>query len=100
MVNTTAINTPGILGAYFFSPHISAIAPTPIASVGQWVSPTCLNTPTMSLIKDSLRGIDTPRTLDSCDKAITIAAALVKPTITGCDRKLTMTPSLNAPSAS
>ena len=29
-----------------------------------------------------------------------IAAALVKPTMTGCERKFTTTPSLNTPSAS
>jgi hypothetical protein len=76
------------------------MAPTPIASVGQCVSATWRNTPKMSLMKDSLRGIDTPRSFDTCDSAMMIAAALVKPTTTGCERKLTTTPSLKMPSAS
>ena len=48
-------------------------------------------------MNDSLRGIDTPSIFDSCDSAMMMAAALVKPTMTGCDRKLTTTPSLKTP---
>jgi len=100
VVTTTAISTPGIFGAYFLRPHMMAMASAPIAKVGIWVSPINLITPMMSLIKCSLRPIGTPNNFDNCDSAMMMAAALVKPTMTGCDRKLTITPSLNTPSAS
>jgi hypothetical protein len=54
----------------------------------------------MSLMKDSERPIGTPISLFTWDRAMMMAAALVKPTITGCERKFTTTPSLNTPSAS
>ena len=57
-------------------------------------------TPQTSAIKLSLREDATPSMPLSCDSAMMIAAALVKPTTTGCDRKLTIAPSLHTPIAS
>ena len=42
----------------------------------------------------------TPISLLIWDRPMMMAAALVNPTITGCDRKFTTTPSLKTPSAS
>jgi hypothetical protein len=39
----------------------------------------------------------TPNSLFTWDRAMMMAAALVKPTMTGWDRKFTTTPSLNTP---
>ena len=100
VVTTTAISTPGSLGAFFLTSSMMAMASRPSASVGQWASPTCLSTPMKSLTKCSLLGMDTPSSLLNCDIAMISAAALVKPTMTGCDRKLTITPSLSRPSVS
>jgi hypothetical protein len=97
---TTAINTPGSLGAYFLSPHMMAKADTPIIRVGMWVSPICINTPHTSLMKCSLRPMETPNNLLSWESPMMMAAALVKPTITGCDKKFTTTPNLKAPNVS
>jgi hypothetical protein len=54
----------------------------------------------MSSMKCSERPIGTPISLLICDRPMIMAAALVKPTMTGWDRKFTMTPSLNTPSTS
>jgi hypothetical protein len=100
VVSTTAISTPGNCGALLRITHMMAIAATPMASVGRWVSPTSCKTPQISLTKDSERPIGTPISLFTCDSPMMIAAALVKPTITGWERKFTTTPSLNTPSTS
>jgi len=99
-VMATAISTPGSFGRHLRIAHMIAIAARPIANVGRWVSPTSSSTPQISLMKDSERPIGTPSSLLSCDRPMIIAAALVKPTMTGCDRKFTTTPSLKTPSAS
>ena len=98
--STTATSTAGTRGASLRSPSIRAMAPTPIASVGRCVWPSCASTSATSARKKLLRPIDTPSILFSCDSAMMIAAAFVKPTITGCDRKLTTAPRRNTPSAS
>ncbi len=76
---------------------MTMIAAAPIASVGRWVSPTCLNTSQISRMKDSERLIGTPISLLTWDRPMMIAAALVNPAMTGWERKLTITPSLNTP---
>jgi len=100
VVNATAISTPGSLGIFLRIRSMMAIAATPIASVGRWVSPTCVTTPQMSWMKCSERPMGTPISLLICDRAMISAAALVKPTITGWDRKFTTTPSLKTPRVS
>ena len=96
----TATSTPGHFGRSFLMASMTASAASAIASVGKWVSPTCCITPQISRMKLSLRDDATPSMLLTCDSAMMIAAALVKPTMTGCDRKLTIEPSLNTPMAS
>ena len=87
------------LGNFFRISSIRAKADAPMMNVGRWVSPSCISTPQISLMKCSLRPIGTPKILFNCDRPMMMAAALVNPTITGCDRKFTTTPSLNTPSA-
>ncbi len=100
VVMATAMSTPGIFGAQRRKAHMMAMAAAPMASVGRWASPACRTTPQMSWMKCSERPIGTPISLLICDRPMMIAAALVKPTMTGCERKFTTTPSLKAPSAS
>ena len=100
VVSATAISTPGQRGRCTRSNHMRANAPTPIASVGQWVSPICCRTPQMSEAKCSPWASETPSSLFNCESAMMMAAALVKPTITGCEMKLTIAPRRNAPRAS
>jgi hypothetical protein len=88
------------LGAFLRITHMIAMAVAPIVRVGRWVSPTSPATPQMSRMKDSERPIGTPISLLTWDSAMIIAAALVKPTMTGCERKFTTTPSLKAPRVS
>ena len=101
VVSATAISTPGNLGAQRRIAQMMAMAAIPMAKVGICVSPTCCSTPQMSWPKCSERPIGTPINLLTCDRPMIMAAALVKPTITGCERKLTTTPSLKgrAPTA-
>ena len=54
----------------------------------------------MSLRKLSLRLMGTPSNLLNWDRAMMMAAALVKPMITGWDSRLTMAPMRNRPRAS
>ena len=96
VVTTTAISTPGQRGRNRRTTIMIASAPSPIASVGKCVSPACCSTSQTSFRKRSLRAIGTPSILFSCESAMMIAAALVKPMITGCERKLTIAPSLKS----
>jgi len=100
VARATAMSTPGSFGAYLRVAAMIAMATTPMTKVGRCVSPACSSTPQMSWMKCSERPIGTPRILFSCDSPMISAAALVKPTMTGCERKFTTTPSLKTPSDS
>ena len=98
VATTTAIRIPGILGLTRRSPLISAQVAAANTSVGQCKSGIWDITPHRSLRYDWDRGNGTPIILLSCDSPMINAAALVNPTITGLDKRLTIAPSRNNPS--
>ena len=95
-----AISTLGRRGARFCRKKMMAKAARPNIRVGQWVLPSCCITIHRSPRKNSVRGIGTLISLLSSDKPMINAAALVKPMITGCERKFTTSPRRKNPMAS
>ncbi len=93
LVTTTAIKTLGNRGLTRRSPTITANATTAMPSVGRWVQWNAASI-TRSMVSKwcSAFSTETPKILSSCDVAMMIAAALVKPLTTGWERKFTTSP--------
>jgi hypothetical protein len=100
VVSATATSTPGHRGSQRRQAQITAIAKVPIATLGRWASGSCRSIAAMSPRKKSPRPMGNPSSLLTCDSPMMMAAAEVKPTMTGCDRKFTTLPSRLRPSAS
>ncbi len=100
MVTATAISTLSLeIGPMRLSTSISTSAKTAMPSVGRCVCGRKLSVSQTSPRNEPLLPLGMPSSMFSCDSAMMIAAAFMKPKITGCETKLTIVPSLKAPSA-
>ena len=95
--NTTATSEVGI-PLWIFFPYLMTIMPTtPMANVSQWVCPMfSARANTMSWICSVFGRLSRNKCFNWLNPMM-MAAAEVKPLMTGCDRKLTKKPSRNNP---
>ena len=94
------IRTPGNLGAKRLNAYNKASAKMHDATDHTWALSRRTASCHTSAMKLSDRGTVMPVTAGSCEKAITRAAALIKPSSTGCDSRLSNTPARASPNPS
>ena len=98
--SATVIKTPGNLGAKRLKPSSMAIAPAPNTSDVACIRSRLLITCQVSSRKCSVCLTDIPTSGGNCDRAMMIAAALMKPISTGCDSRLIAMPMRSRPKLS